>query len=174
MAGGLRKTLSYVVFVGSVAILASLLSACTAASGLKSNGELMSPMAAVRSAVASEPAFSAKASGTAAMADQAAASANAAKVTVDLTARNIAFDKRVISVPAGVLVTINFSNTDLNTYHNFSVYTDEGAAIPIFKGKIISGPSTIQYVFMAPATAGNYFFRSDVHPAVMIGVFEVN
>jgi hypothetical protein len=173
MTGRLRRAVGFAAFVESVAILACLLTACTAVSGSKIDNELVSPMTEVRSAEVGGTPFSLKDSGTAAVPDAGSAPANAAKVTLDLTARNISFDKTVISVPKGAFVTVNFSNADLNTYHNFSVYTDEGAAIPIFKGKIILGPSTIQYSFMAPAVAGNYFFRSDVHPALMAGILEV-
>jgi plastocyanin len=48
-------------------------------------------------------------------------------VTIDLVARNIAFDKSTITVPAGAMVTINFDNQDSGIPHNFSVYDSSAA-----------------------------------------------
>jgi cytochrome c oxidase subunit II len=94
-------------------------------------------------------------------------------VTVDLTAENIAFDKKTITVPAGAQVMINFNNKDTGVPHNFAVYTDSSATKSIFIGQIITGPKTVMYTFNAPATPGNYFFRCDVHPSIMTGTLVV-
>jgi plastocyanin len=94
-------------------------------------------------------------------------------VTIDLVAKNVAFDKSTITVPAGAEVTVNFDNEDTGIPHNFSVYTDSSAKTSIFVGQIISGPKTITYHFKAPAKPGTYFFRCDVHPTIMTGTFVV-
>jgi plastocyanin len=94
-------------------------------------------------------------------------------VTIDLIAKNIAFDKSTITVPAGAQVTINFDNQDSGIPHNFSLYTDSSASTSIYIGDIITGPKTITYTFTAPSTPGNYFFRCDVHPTIMTGTFVV-
>jgi cytochrome c oxidase subunit II len=96
-----------------------------------------------------------------------------AMVMIDLTARNIAFDKSTITVPAGASVTVTFNNKDNNVPHNFAVYTDSSATKSIFVGQVVTGPKTISYTFTAPAAPGNYFFRCDVHPALMTGTFVV-
>jgi len=57
--------------------------------------------------------------------------------------------------------------------HNFAVYTDSSATNTIFKGQVITGPETVTYTFTAPAQAGTYFFRCDIHPTVMTGQFIV-
>jgi plastocyanin len=132
-------------------LLAGLLTACTAAAGQTAPFSGSSRIPTTGLAVTS----------------------NGVEVTIDLTARNLAFDKDLITVPAGAQVTVNFNNTDVDTYHNFSVYTDEGSAILVFRGEVILGPSKIKYEFTAPAVAGAYYFRSDVHPAVMTGTLEV-
>ncbi len=94
-------------------------------------------------------------------------------VTINLTAKNIKFDMGTITVPAGVQVTINFSNQDNGIPHNVSVYTDSSASKSIFVGQPITGIATTTYTFTAPSTPGNYFFRCDVHPTLMTGTFIV-
>jgi len=93
------------------------------------------------------------------------------QVTVNLTALDMAFDKSVITVPAGAQVTINFVNKD-GVGHNFAAYTNEAATTPIFVGDIIDS-STIIYRFTAPALPGIYFFRCDPHARFMKGQFIV-
>jgi cytochrome c oxidase subunit 2 len=90
-------------------------------------------------------------------------------VMIDLVAKNIAFDKKTITVPGGVTVMIDFHNEDKGIPHNFSVYANSEAEKSIFVGRIITGPSRITYTFTAPKTPGDYFFRCDVHPQIMTG-----
>ena len=92
---------------------------------------------------------------------------------IDLTAQNMAFDKKTITVPASVQITINFNNMDSGTPHNFAVYTDSSAGTAVFKGEIITGPTTTTYKFTSPTKPGNYFFRCDVHPTTMTGTLVV-
>jgi plastocyanin len=94
-------------------------------------------------------------------------------VTIDLIAKDIAFDKSTITVPAGAMVNINFDNQDSGVPHNFSVYTDTSATTSIFVGQIITGVKTVTYTFTAPTTPGDYFFRCDVHPTTMTGTLTV-
>jgi cytochrome c oxidase subunit II len=94
-------------------------------------------------------------------------------VMIDLVAKNVLFDKKVIAVPPGVEVMINFENDDQGIPHNFAAYTMPAATEPIFVGKIINGRSRIAYTFMSPKTPGSYFFRCDVHPTTMTGTFLV-
>ena len=97
----------------------------------------------------------------------------ARSVIINLTAKNIAFNTRTITVPAGADVTINFDNQDSNIPHNFAVYETQAAQKAIFQGKIVTGPAKTTYTFKAPATPGAYFFRCDVHPTTMMGQFVV-
>jgi cytochrome c oxidase subunit II len=92
---------------------------------------------------------------------------------VDLTAKNIAFNLQTITVTAGSEVMINFNNQDQGIPHNFAVYTDSTASKAIFVGQIITGPNTTTYTFTAPTKPGSYFFRCDVHPTMMTGIFVV-
>ncbi len=92
---------------------------------------------------------------------------------IDLIAENNAFDVGAIIVDADDTVVINFMNNDAGVPHNFALYTNSSAAHPLYQGDIITGVSSITYVFLAPATKGTYFFRDDAHPATMYGNFIV-
>lgn len=93
--------------------------------------------------------------------------------TISLTAQGASFDKSIITVTAGANVTINFNNKDNGVSHNFALYSNSSALTSIFVGQIITGLETTTYRFMAPATAGTYFFRSDTYPTTMTGSFIV-
>ncbi len=94
-------------------------------------------------------------------------------VAVDIIAKNMAFNKRTITVPAGAQVTVNFDNQDSGIQHNVAFYTDSSASTTIYKGAIITGPKTTTYTFTAPSKPGTYFFRCDIHPTTMTGRFIV-
>jgi plastocyanin len=98
---------------------------------------------------------------------------SAGTVPVTLTARNIAFDTQTISVPAGSTVVMTFVNEDAGVPHNFALYTNSAATTKIFMGDFVTGVRTVTYTFTAPASPGNYFFRCDVHPETMTGMFVV-
>lgn len=90
---------------------------------------------------------------------------------VRIKARNFAFDVSRITVPAGTQVTVEFENED-SAPHNVAFYTTPSLITTIYKGKIITGPDKITYIFTAPAVPGTYFFRCDLHPS-MQGQFVV-
>jgi plastocyanin len=96
------------------------------------------------------------------------------RVTIDLVAKNMAFDRSSLNVPAGAEVTITFNNQDSGISHNFAVYTDSTASKSIFVGKVITGVASITYTFTAPSTPETYFFRCDIHPSIMTGSFIVD
>jgi plastocyanin len=93
--------------------------------------------------------------------------------TVNIVAQNLVFDLKTITVSAGVEVTVNLDNRDAGVPHNISFYTNRSASSAIFKGALITGPSTITEKFNSPSSPGNYFFRCDVHPDTMTGTFSV-
>ncbi len=74
--------------------------------------------------------------------------------TIPLTAQNLAFSTSTITVRAGEEVTIAFNNMDAGVPHNFAVYTDSSASTAIFKGAIVTGPTTTTYTFTAPSAPG--------------------
>jgi len=104
------------------------------------------------------------------------ASASAANsISIELTARNDAFDSGTITVPAGSNVSIIFTNEDAEIPHNVAIYRElpGGQTRPVFIGQTIVGPASINYTFTAPSAAGKYFFECDVHPDKMSGDFII-
>jgi plastocyanin len=95
------------------------------------------------------------------------------RVSVDLLAKEMNFDRDNITVIAGAQVNINFVNLDRGVPHNFAVYANSAAETVIFQGQVVIGPGSITYTFNAPVDPGIYFFRCDVHPKVMYGQFIV-
>lgn len=85
-------------------------------------------------------------------------------VSVNLTVSSTGFDTTTINIPVAASVTVNFTNKDNGTQHNFAVYDSSAAIRVIFKGAITTGPATVTYNFTAPLAAGTYFFRDDLHP----------
>jgi len=96
-------------------------------------------------------------------------------ITIELIARNLAFNLKTISVPAGAAVTIDFKNQDAGIPHNFAVYEKltGGQTRPVFVGEVINGNASIVYHFTAPLFPGDYFFECDIHPQTMNGPFVI-
>ena len=91
---------------------------------------------------------------------------------VPLTAKNLAFSPKQLTVPAGGQVSVKFTNSDAGIPHNFAVYQDQSATKEIFKGEAFPGPATKDMQFKAPPP-GSYFFRCDIHPTQMTGTLVV-
>lgn len=87
-----------------------------------------------------------------------------------LVARNNLFDRRQLTVAAGFPVTLTLDNQD-PVPHNFALYTNASATEMLFRSPLITGPLSETYTFNAPPP-GDYFFRCDVHPDTMTGVFS--
>ncbi len=90
-----------------------------------------------------------------------------------MTAKNITFDTKTITVPAGSTVVMTFIKNDAGIPHNFALYTDSSATTRIFAGDFVTGVKTVTYKFTAPSAPGYYFFRCDVHPEAITGTFVV-
>ncbi len=98
----------------------------------------------------------------------------AGATSVQLTAQGISFDKSVITVPAGALVTLVFTNNeDPVIFHNVAIYKSNETIESIMVGEFISGGKKATYQFTAPSTPGIYYLRCDAHPLAMIGEFVV-
>lgn len=100
-----------------------------------------------------------------------AAASVSAPTEADLTiaAQNSKFDPTALTLPAGQPAEVFFKNLD-GLPHNVAIYTDASASNKLFVGEIITNAATLYHV---PAlTAGQYFFRCDVHPE-MVGSVTV-
>jgi cytochrome c oxidase subunit 2 len=87
---------------------------------------------------------------------------------IDLSADKLAFDKSSLEVPAGKPFVIHFNNKEA-VAHNVAVYDSAGKEL--FKGELVTGPTTVDY--QVPALpAGQYVFQCDVHPTQMTGALS--
>ncbi|MDP8992691.1 MAG: cupredoxin domain-containing protein [Actinomycetota bacterium] len=83
-----------------------------------------------------------------------------------VSARQIKFDKDVITVPARDSLTIEFVNHDEGIYHNVAIYEGEGIeAEPVFNGEGFPGEAEREYQLQAPPR-GTYTFICDFHPSM--------
>jgi plastocyanin len=86
------------------------------------------------------------------------------------------FEPGVISVPAGVQVTLRFVNEHPGEAHNWAAYFDRLFNVPIpgARTEPCVGPCEREITFMSPGEAGNYFFRCDIwSEEAMRGVLSV-
>jgi plastocyanin len=109
---------------------------------------------------------------TTAAADGEDGGATGGPTTLQVVARNLAFDKRTINASANQPVTVTFVNNDAGVVHNIAFYTTRAATTKIAVGNLITGVAQEDVAFTAPA-AGNYYFRCDAHPDTMNGAFVV-
>ncbi len=91
--------------------------------------------------------------------------------TLTVSAQNISFDTNCLAAPANTAFTIDFTNKE-GVPHNVAIYTNSSASDVLFRGDNQSSPGSITYN-VDPLPAGTYFFRCDVHPTQMTGVFIV-
>jgi plastocyanin len=82
---------------------------------------------------------------------------------VHVTAKDVAFDKAELVVPAGEHVKIHFDNHDPDMFHNVAIYeSSEPDAKPLFNGLGFAGIDGHTYDLKAPE-AGTYVFVCDFH-----------
>ena len=99
----------------------------------------------------------------------AAAPGASAGATLHIAALNLAFDTGQLQAPAGQPFVIEFANNDAAIPHNIEVVDAAGKSI--FKGEIVTGPTTVSYQLPA-LPPGSYAFHCDVHP-FMTGTLTV-
>jgi plastocyanin len=90
-----------------------------------------------------------------------------------LVAQNLKFDHDSIAATAGLDVTVTLDNKDAGVLHNVAFYTSRAATQKIAAMELLTGPAKATITFTAPASAGTFFFRCDVHPDSMSGAFVV-
>lgn len=92
--------------------------------------------------------------------------------SLQISAMNVKFDKSCLAAPAGKAFTLMFKNGDAGVPHDVAIFTNSSATTTLFKGSIVTGPSTTTYHVPA-LKAGSYYFRCDIHPTQMFGTFVV-
>ncbi len=83
--------------------------------------------------------------------------------TLDITAKNIAYQENNLEAPANQPFTIHFDNQDAGVPHNVSIHKDSPSGEEVFKGAIFSGVAAQDYSVPA-LPAGTYSFVCSVHP----------
>ncbi|MGH2475557.1 MAG: cupredoxin domain-containing protein [Candidatus Limnocylindrales bacterium] len=82
---------------------------------------------------------------------------------IELTARNVAYDKSELTAPADAPFQIVFHNEDASIQHNVAIHEGTPTGPEVFKGDIFPGVETRTYDVPALA-AGTYGFVCTVHP----------
>jgi plastocyanin len=87
----------------------------------------------------------------------------------------IQYDKSELTIAADTEVTVTADNTDTGIPHSFAVYASaadaQSGADPIDQTGICTGPCTDTATLNV--SAGEYFFRCEVHPQQMTGTLIV-
>jgi plastocyanin len=91
---------------------------------------------------------------------------------LEITAVNIAFDKKELTAPAGVAFGIHFVNNDAPPIdHDVDIRTSDNTTVIADNAKILQGEITYT---IAPLEAGTYTFICSVHPVpAMTGTLTV-
>ena len=94
----------------------------------------------------------------------------AAGPVLELTAQNVAFDKKELAAPANAPFTIHFDNKDQGTPHDVDILDAGGKKVE--DGKDFPGPGVRDYPVQGLA-AGTYKFECSIHPQLMFGTLTV-
>ncbi len=100
----------------------------------------------------------------------ASPAASPAANVVTLTAVAMAYGGGTLRAPAGTAFTIRFANQDAGIPHDVMIKDASGATV--FKGDLVTGPTTVDYAVPALA-AGTYTFTCSIHPTTMNGTLVV-
>lgn len=105
--------------------------------------------------------------------DEAApATCSPSGTSLTISAKDTAFDKACMAVPAGQAFTIKFDNNDALP-HNVTIQESHTATTSFFTGEQITGPNK-SITYQVPALkAGTFHFHCIVHPDQMNGTFVV-
>jgi plastocyanin len=106
-------------------------------------------------------------------ADPPAACARAdADGVIVISADELRFSAPCMVAPAGVGFTVRFTNEESEP-HNVAIYADGSAATREFQGEGFNGPGVTKDYAVDALSAGEHFFRCDIHPEAMNGALYV-
>jgi len=93
--------------------------------------------------------------------------------TLQLSARDIKYDKDALAAPADQPFVIDFKNQDpAGISHDVDVRQTDGTTVVVDQ-QTIDGGTEVQYQYQA-LPAGTYTFICSIHPAIMHGTLTVN
>lgn len=99
------------------------------------------------------------------VADSGKEHAEKAKATkVSVSARDLKFNKTVLTIPAEVEFDLEFDNQEPQP-HNVTILKAKGSTEALFKERFFAGPKKVSWKVPA-IPAGQYYFQCDVHPAM--------
>ena len=84
-------------------------------------------------------------------------------VTVQVVARDLAFEPAVLRLPGGTPTGITLDNRDPGILHNIAILGRDGSVV--FRGETFGGIAEVTYR-VAPLPAGELAFICDVHPTM--------
>ena len=90
--------------------------------------------------------------------------------TLNVVAKNVAFDVKDLAAPANQPFTIHFDNQDAGTPHDVDVLDASGKKVE--DNKDFNGVATMVYQ-EKPLPAGTYKFECSIHPTIMFGTLTV-
>lgn len=180
----MRRLFGHAMLATPLVLLAAFAMACGGGGGSGSEGgQAASDGAASAGDAARERVATSQAQQTATAKGQADARATMVAATaavtqpsaaLEITAKDIKFDKAVLVAPANTRVAVKLINAETTQAerHNFALFRKEGLQEPIFVGELEGGSVTREYSFTTPGP-GTYFFLCSPHPSDMFGAFVV-
>lgn len=77
-----------------------------------------------------------------------------------ITAKNVDYEPKALTLAPGVPIRLVFQNDDAGVPHNLHV---SGSGQDVVKGDVVTGRAT-QNLDLGPLQPGGYTFKCDVHP----------
>ncbi|HEY4686235.1 MAG TPA: plastocyanin/azurin family copper-binding protein [Dehalococcoidia bacterium] len=177
----MKNLASIAALTGLAVALLALAVACGGGGGGETSSggaDPSDPNAAARARVATaqaeQTAAANAAGGARATAIAATAAATSPSASLEITAKEVKFDKLVLVAPANATVTVRLIIDETGVFagerHNLAIFRDQGMTEKIFVGELDA--ATLEYRFTTPGP-GTYYFFCSPHLDSMNGAFIV-